>query len=112
MLPVRTRASLIQTHRMSEPVFNADQTERDQPPGELPSQIGQYTVLGRLGDGATSVVFLARDEANQRDVAIKRLRLSSETAPVDAHFWARFFAATRTSSSCTRPSATPRCPTW
>ena len=93
MLPVRTRASLIQTHRMSEPVFNADQTERDQPPGELPSQIGQYTVLGRLGDGATSVVFLARDEANQRDVAIKRLRLSSETAPVDAHFWARFFAA-------------------
>ena len=78
---------------MSDTVFNAEQTERDPTPGDLPSMIGKYTILGRLGDGATSEVFRAHDELNKRDVAIKRLRLSSETAAVDAHFWSRFFAA-------------------
>ena len=78
---------------MSDTVFNAEQTERDEPRGELPSMIGKYAILGRLGDGATSEVFRAHDEFNKRDVAIKRLRLSSETAAVDAHFWSRFFAA-------------------
>ena len=78
---------------MSDTVFNAEQTERDLPPGELPSTIGRYVIQGRLGDGATSEVFRAYDDSNKREVAIKRLRLSSETAAVDAHFWSRFFAA-------------------
>jgi serine/threonine protein kinase len=74
-------------------VFNAERTVQEPPPGELPTTIGKYAVLGRLGDGATSEVFKAWDEANRREVAVKRLRLSSDTAPVDAHFWSRFFAA-------------------
>ncbi len=73
--------------------FDADVTVRDTAPGELPLTIGKYRVQGRLGDGATSEVFHAFDEFHRRDVAIKRLRLSSDTAPVDAHFWSRFFAA-------------------
>jgi serine/threonine protein kinase len=44
------------------------------PSEELPSHIGKYRVLSRLGEGATSEVFLARDEFRQVDVAIKRLR--------------------------------------
>ncbi|MGI9154421.1 MAG: serine/threonine protein kinase, partial [Rubrivivax sp.] len=44
------------------------------PPQDLPSHIGKYRVLSRLGEGATSEVFLARDEFRQVDVAIKRLR--------------------------------------
>ena len=46
-----------------------------------------------MGDGATSEVFLAFDEQDQRDVAVKRLRLASDTTAIDAHFWSRFFAA-------------------
>src|ERR1700756_359624 len=78
---------------MSDTAFNADSSGLAQPPGDLPSTIGKYTVLERLGDGATSEVFRAHDAAARRDVAIKRLRLSSAAAPVDAHFWSRFFAA-------------------
>ena len=71
---------------MSDTVFNAETTGRDEPHGDLPSTIGKYVILERLGDGATSEVFRAHDDFNKRDVAIKRLRLSSETAAVDAHF--------------------------
>ena len=56
---------------MSDTVFNADQTERDIPPGDLPSTIGKYVIQGRLGDGATSEVFRAYDDSNKREVAIK-----------------------------------------
>ena len=40
-------------------------------PSKLPSHIGPYRVLGQLGEGATSIVFRARDEFRARDVAIK-----------------------------------------
>jgi hypothetical protein len=40
------------------------------PPQDLPSHIGKYRVMSRLGEGATSEVFLARDEFRQIDVAI------------------------------------------
>lgn len=42
--------------------------------GELPSHIGRYRVLRRLGEGATSDVFLCHDEFSARDVAVKRVR--------------------------------------
>src|SRR5262249_24329748 len=58
----------------------------------LPAQIGKYRVLKKLGEGATSEVFLARDEFHGRDVAIKRVRASAADAP-EGHYHARFFAA-------------------
>jgi serine/threonine protein kinase len=59
----------------------------------LPAQVGKYPVLRRLGEGATSEVFLARDEFHQRDVAIKRVRLGAVNDPTDGRFFERFFAA-------------------
>lgn len=44
------------------------------------NKIGKYEIIERLGEGATSVVYLARDEFNNRQVAIK---LVSQTALKD-----------------------------
>ncbi len=59
----------------------------------LPTQIGKYPVLRRLGEGATSEVFLARDDFHQRDVAIKRVRAGATNDPTDGRYFERFFAA-------------------
>jgi serine/threonine protein kinase len=59
----------------------------------LPSTIGKYRVLGRLGEGATSEVFLAYDDFQQRNVAIKRVRSAALGGEQDAHYSERFFAA-------------------
>jgi eukaryotic-like serine/threonine-protein kinase len=60
---------------------------------ELPSQIGRYSVRAKLGEGATSEVFLARDEFRSRDVAIKRVRTGFGSDSRDGHFQQHFFAA-------------------
>ena len=60
---------------------------------ELPAHIGKYRVRAKLGEGATSEVFLARDEFRQADVAIKRVRTGFGADSRDGHFQARFFAA-------------------
>jgi tRNA A-37 threonylcarbamoyl transferase component Bud32 len=60
---------------------------------ELPSQIGRYIVRAKLGEGATSEVFQARDQFRQRDVAIKRVRSGFAADSRDGHFQQRFFAA-------------------
>ena len=65
-------------------------------PPKLPRHIGPYRVLGQLGEGATSVVFHARDEFRGRDVAIKCVRAPaapSEGGSSGAHLYERFFAA-------------------
>src|SRR3978361_2521985 len=59
----------------------------------LPTHIGKYRILGRLGDGATSEVFLGYDDFQRRNVAIKRVRSSTVGDPVDGHYSERFFAA-------------------
>jgi serine/threonine protein kinase len=59
----------------------------------LPQRIGRYEVRSRLGEGATSEVFLARDDFHDRLVAIKRVRRATLANPVDAHYSSRFFAA-------------------
>ncbi len=43
-------------------------------------KIGKYEIVRKLGEGATSTVFLARDEFNSREVAIK---LVSQSALMD-----------------------------
>src|SRR6478672_726265 len=59
----------------------------------LPTHIGKYRILGRLGDGATSEVFLGYDDFQRRNVAIKRVRAGTAGDPVDNHYSERFFAA-------------------
>jgi serine/threonine protein kinase len=59
----------------------------------LPSQIGRYRVLAKLGEGATSEVFLARDDFHDQDVAIKRVRTSLLADSRESHFQKCFFAA-------------------
>ena len=59
----------------------------------LPERIGKYRVIARLGEGATSEVFLAYDDFHGREVAIKRARASAGRSAADVHFSSRFFAA-------------------
>lgn len=59
----------------------------------LPERIGKYRVLSCLGEGATSEVFLAVDEFNHRNVAIKRVRAATQGESVENHYRERFFAA-------------------
>jgi len=59
----------------------------------LPERIGKYRVLSSLGEGATSEVFLAEDEFNHRQVAIKRVREATAGESMENHYRERFFAA-------------------
>jgi serine/threonine protein kinase len=59
----------------------------------LPLRIGKYPVRAKIGEGATSEVFLAHDPFRATDVAIKRVRRSSLQDAREAHFQRRFFAA-------------------
>ena len=53
------------------------------PAAPLPRAIGKYRVLSRLGEGATSEVFLARDDFLGREVAIKRVHPAAALGPVE-----------------------------
>jgi eukaryotic-like serine/threonine-protein kinase len=68
------------------------------PAGRLPQRIGKYRVIDRLGEGATSDVYHARDEFHGRDVAIKCMRApgaarSGGSAGHGERVYERFFAA-------------------
>lgn len=76
------------------PVMNAPLPEPARPAlPPLPPQIGKYRVLARLGEGATSEVFLAHDDFRGVDVAIKRVRQGLLPDSRELHFQQRFFAA-------------------
>ena len=80
----------------ARPAFDPLDSALSADPG-LPARIGKYRILSRLGDGATSEVFLAEDEFFQRQVAIKRVRLASLGDSLDIqvenHYREHFFAA-------------------
>src|SRR5690349_12286200 len=78
---------------MSVAATAAAQAEASASDPALPATIGKYRVLGRLGEGATSEVFLGYDDFQGRNVAIKRVRSSTAADPVDGHYSERFFAA-------------------
>jgi len=59
----------------------------------LPSHIGKYRVLKRLGEGATAEVFLCHDGFKGLDVAIKRVRPNVGGDAMDGRYSERFFAA-------------------
>ena len=67
----------------------------DSPAGAtgMPSHIGKYRVLKRLGEGATAEVFLCHDAFKNRDVAIKRVRPNTSGDAMDGRYSERFFAA-------------------
>jgi serine/threonine protein kinase len=56
----------------------------------LPERIGKYRVLDQIGAGATSEVFLCRDDFQGRTVAIKRLKpaLPGDSPHSDTHSFA------------------------
>ncbi len=60
---------------------------------DWPATIGKYRVLDRLGEGATSEVFLAEDDFNQRRVAIKRVREPGFGDATSNHYRGHFFAS-------------------
>ena len=62
-------------------------------PVTLPARIGKYRILRRLGEGATSEVFLGHDDFLGRDVAVKRVRASALADAQDGRYYERFFAA-------------------
>lgn len=62
-------------------------------PAGLPERIGKYTVQAKIGEGATSEVFLAHDPFRNQDVAIKRVRMGLVPSKRERHFLQRFFAA-------------------
>jgi serine/threonine protein kinase len=63
------------------------------PGAALPLQIGKYRVKSKLGEGATSEVFLAHDPFLGQDVAIKRVRTGMLADPRETHYQRAFFAA-------------------
>ena len=67
--------------------------ESSLPRAALPSRIGKYVVKSKLGEGATSEVFLAHDPFRKQDVAIKRVRGGLLQGTRESHFQQRFFDA-------------------
>ncbi|WP_201494888.1 serine/threonine-protein kinase [Rubrivivax sp. A210] len=64
-----------------------------EPGPNVPAQIGKYRVRAKLGEGATSEVFLAHDPFRNCDVAIKRVRASLVPDSRESALQRRFFAA-------------------
>lgn len=58
-----------------------------------PQQIGKYRVLAKLGEGATSEVFMCRDDFAERDVAVKLVRAVVVGDGLGSRYIERFFAA-------------------
>ncbi len=66
------------------------------PEGELPGYIGKYKIVRRLGEGATSDVYLAQDPTTGQDVAVKRVKAwndSSRSGGAATNMRDHFFAA-------------------
>ena len=59
----------------------------------LPERIGKYRVLRKLGEGATSEVFLCQDEFRGTEVAVKRVRMVPVGEGSEGRYFDRFFAA-------------------
>jgi eukaryotic-like serine/threonine-protein kinase len=61
--------------------------------GDMPAFVGKYALKAKIGEGATSEVFLAHDPFRGHDVAIKRVRPGLYPDSRESHFQQRFFAA-------------------
>lgn len=79
------------SHDMTDFITQIAPMEADTP--DLPARIGGYEVRARLGEGATSEVFLAFDDFHDRMVAIKRARRAAVMDAAEVRFRDHFFAA-------------------
>ncbi|MBN8614660.1 MAG: protein kinase [Deltaproteobacteria bacterium] len=73
---------------------------RPAPAFEAGARIGEYRIVRLLGAGGMGSVYLARDEALDRDVAIKVIR---SDAPVSLEILERFRAEARTMARVSHP---------
>ncbi|WP_310734411.1 serine/threonine-protein kinase [Ideonella livida] len=80
-----------------EPLARRENPPTDLPldPG-LPPALGNYQILARLGEGATSEVLLGLDRFRQQQVAIKRLRPHRLLDGAERRYAERFFAVEAT----------------
>jgi eukaryotic-like serine/threonine-protein kinase len=58
---------------------------------DRPKKIGKYDILAQLGEGASSVVYLAQDPFNDRKVAVKLARTDSGMVGEEARRFERLF---------------------
>jgi serine/threonine-protein kinase len=72
-------------------------------PATTPQRLGRYVVEGELGRGAMGVVYLAKDEALHRTVAIKCIALGGDGHERDLHE-GRFRQEARAAGSLSHPS--------
>ena len=91
--PARPRAAPRPALCPSMPPKRLAAAPTETPAAGLPTLIGKYRVVRKLGEGATSEVFLAHDPFNDVDVAIKRVRTGLLADSRESHFQQRFFAA-------------------
>jgi eukaryotic-like serine/threonine-protein kinase len=78
-------------------------------PGEMPQtqveRLGRYALLREIGRGAMGVVYLGRDSAIQREVAIKVIPLNSECTEAElAEARMRFFREAETAGRLNHPN--------
>ena len=58
---------------------------------DRPHKIGKYDILSQLGEGASSVVYLAEDTFNDRKVAVKLAKTDAEMGEEEAKRFERLF---------------------
>ena len=68
----------------------ADQTPIEQ---ALPSRLGHYSILRKLGEGGMGVVYAARDERLERTIAVKKMSSLSTDETARQRFWREARAA-------------------
>src|SRR3954464_2024700 len=68
---------------------------------EIPEQVGPYRIVSEVGRGGMAVVYLARQPALARDVAVKELAPGGTTDPALAR---RFLLEARVSGSLNHPN--------